>query len=65
LLRIDLGPDAVLAAPDDPLQLFVQTDFVTSTIARTGDGERRNLGKMSATLYASIVAPSGTGTLMP
>lgn len=65
LFRIDLGPDAVLAPPDDPLHLFVQADFVESTIAVTSDGSRRNIGKTTATLYSSTVSPSGTGTLMP
>lgn len=65
VLRIDLGPDAVLAPPDDPLHLFVQADFVESTIAVTSDGSRRNIGKTTATLYSSTVSPFGTGTLMP
>ena len=65
LLRIELEPGAVLAAPDDPLQLFVRPDFLGSTIAMTGDDARRNIGKTTATLYSSTVSPSGPGTLMP
>ena len=65
LLRIDLGPDAALAPPDDALHLVVQADFDGATIAMTGDGARRNIGETTATLYASTVSPSGPGTLMP
>jgi hypothetical protein len=65
LLRIDLGPDAVLAAPDDPIQLIVRADFLESTIAMTGEDARRNIGQTTATLYSSTVSPTATGPLMP